>query len=94
MPTPISKTIIMRMKINVELLLQIKLSCIELMKDSPILIYVAFYEPLHEWLIGMAEGWNPVLQLVLNIMAVISGGARLLPVFEKWFGPKKEEGAE
>jgi hypothetical protein len=82
----------MRMRTNVELLLQIKLSCIELMKDSPVLIYVAFYEPLHEWLINIAEGWNPVLQLVLNIMAVIYGVARLLPVFSKWFGPKKEEG--
>ena len=90
----ISKTIIMRMKVNVELLLQIKLSCIELMKDSPVLIYVAFYEPLHNWLINVAEGWNPVLQLILNIMAVVYGVARLLPVFEKWFGNKKEEGTE
>lgn len=81
----------MRMRTNVELLLQIKLSCIELMKDSPVLIYVAFYEPLHDWLISIAEGWNPVLQLVLNIMAVIYGVARLLPVFNNWFGPKKEE---
>ena len=76
----------MRMRTNVELILQIKLSCIELMKDSPVLIYVAFYEPLHDWLIRIAEGWNPVLQLVLNIMAVIYGVARLLPVFNKWFG--------
>jgi len=74
------------MRTNVELILQIKLSCIELMKDSPVLIYVAFYEPLHDWLIRIAEGWNPVLQLVLNIMAVIYGVARLLPVFNKWFG--------
>ena len=80
----------MRMKINVDLLLQIKLSCIELMKDSPILIYVAFYEPLHDWLIRIAEGWNPVLQLILNIMAVIYGVARLLPVFNNWFGKTQQ----
>jgi len=79
------------MRTNVELILQIKLSLIELVKDSPVLIYVAFYEPLHDWLIRIAEGWNPVLQLVLNIMAVIYGVARLLPVFNNWFGPKKEE---
>ena len=81
----------MRMRTNVELILQIKLSLIELMKDSPVLIYVAFYEPLHDWLIRIAEGWNPVLQLVLNIMAVIYGVARLLPVFSNWFGKKEEE---
>jgi hypothetical protein len=84
----------MRMRNNVELILQVKLSLIELVKDSPVLIYVAFYEPLHDWLISIAEGWNPVLQLVLNIMAAIYGVARLMPVFEKWFGHKKEEGAE
>ena len=74
-----------------ELLLQIKLSCIELMKDSPVLIYVAFYEPLHEWLINIAEGWNPVLQLVPNLMAVIYGVASLLPVFTNWFCSTNEE---
>jgi hypothetical protein len=79
-----------RMKVNVDLLLQIKLSFIELVKDSPVLIYVAFYEPLHDWLIKIAEGWNPVLQLILNIMAVIYGVARLLPVFSNWFGSKDE----
>ena len=75
-----------RMKINVDLLFQIKLACVELVKDSPVLLYVAFYEPLHNWLINVAEGWNPVLQLILNIMAVIYGVARLLPVFKNWFG--------
>lgn len=89
MLTPISKTK-RKMKVNVDLILQIKLSCIELMKDSPVLIYVAFYEPLHEWLVKIAEGWNPVLQLILNIMAVIYGVARLLPVFSNWFGSKDD----
>jgi hypothetical protein len=81
----------MRMKINVDLLFQIKLACIELMKDSPVLSYVAFYEPLHDWLITVADGWNPVLQLILNIMAVIYGVARLLPVFRNWFGKPSEK---
>lgn len=79
-----------RMKINVDLLFQIKLACVELVKDSPVLLYVAFYEPLHNWLINVAEGWNPVLQLILNIMAMIYGVARLLPVFKKWFGNSEE----
>lgn len=80
----------MRMKINVDLLLHVKLACVELLKDSPVLIYVAFYDPLHEWLISVADGWNPVLQLILNIMAVIYGVARLLPVFKNWFGKPGE----
>jgi hypothetical protein len=81
----------MRMKINVDLLFQMKLACIELMKDSPVLIYVAFYDPLHNWLITVADGWNPVLQLILNIMALIYGVARLLPVFRNWFGKSSEK---
>jgi len=84
----------MRMRTNVELILQIKLSLIELVKDSPVLIYVAFYEPLHDWLISIAEGWNPVLQLALNIMAFIYGVARLLPVFNNWFGKGQQPNEE
>jgi len=62
---------------------------IELVKDSPLVLYVAFYEPLHEWLSLVADDWNPILQLLLNVMAVIWGVARLVPIFKKWFG--KEE---
>jgi hypothetical protein len=78
------------MKINDwDSLISAKLYIIELVKDSPLVLYVAFYEPLHEWLSLVADDWNPILQLLLNVMAVIWGVARLVPIFKKWFG--KEE---
>lgn len=73
-------------------ILDTKLFALELVKDSPLVLYVAFYEPLHSWLTIMAEEWNPVLQLLLNIIAVLYGVARLIPIFKSWFGkPEQEE---
>jgi hypothetical protein len=74
-------------------ILDTKLFALELIKDSPLVLYVAFYEPLHSWLTIMAEEWNPVLQLLLNIIAVLYGVARLVPIFKSWFG-KEEENVE
>ena len=64
---------------------QTKLYALELLKDSPLVLYIAFYEPLHDWLSMMADEWNPVLQLFLNIIAVLYGIARLVPIFKTWF---------
>jgi len=66
-------------------ILSTKLYALELVKDSPLVLYIAFYEPLHNWLSLMAEEWNPVLQLLLNIIAVLYGIARLVPIFKGWF---------
>jgi len=71
-------------------ILDSKLFALELIKDSPLVLYVAFYEPLHSWLTIMAEEWNPVLQLLLNIIAVLYGVARLVPIFKSWFGKEEE----
>lgn len=64
---------------------------LEIVKDSPLVLYVAFYEPVHDWLSVMATEWNPVLQLVLNIIAVLYGVARLIPIFKNWFSKADEE---
>jgi hypothetical protein len=71
---------------NLGSIIDAKIYAYELIKDSPLVLYVAFYEPLHDWLTIVAEGWNPILQLLLNIMAVIWGVARLIPLFKKWMG--------
>jgi len=72
-------------------ILRAKLILIEVVKDTPLVLYIAFYEPMHNWLISMAEEWNPVLQLLLNIIAVLYGVARLIPIFKSWFVQTKEE---
>jgi hypothetical protein len=64
---------------------------LEIVKDSPLVLYIAFYEPLHNWLKMMAEDWNPVLQLILNIIAVLYGIARLVPIFKSWTQKVPEE---
>lgn len=80
------------MKIHgVNEVLNVKLYLLEVMKDSPLVLYVAFYEPFHNWLTAMAEEWNPVLQLILNIIAVLYGVARLIPIFKGWFGKADPE---
>lgn len=80
------------MKISgIKEVLDAKLYALEVVKDSPIVLYVAFYEPFHDWLTVMAEEWNPVLQLLLNIIAVLYGVARLIPIFKGWFGKAEQE---
>lgn len=68
-----------------------KLMVAEILKDSPLVLYVAFYEPLHSYLTTVAEDWNPILQFVLNIIAVIWGVARLIPIFKKWFNVTEQD---
>ena len=57
---------------------------IDVIKDSPILIYVAFYQPLHDWLIVIAEQWNPILQLILNLLALFYAIHRFIPIYRAW----------
>lgn len=76
----------MRFFDDVDEFVKAKLFMIELLKDSPLVLYVAFQEPLHKYLSTIAEDWNPILQFVLNIIAFIWGIARLIPIFKGWFG--------
>jgi len=57
----------------------------ESIKDSPLILYITFYHPFHDWLSTIAYDWNPILQFVLNIIAIIWGVARLVPIFRKWW---------
>lgn len=77
---------------TLESILEVKAMTYEIVKDSPLLLYLAFYEPLHSWLINVAEGWNPVLKFFLNILMVIYGVFRLAVIVKNWDkNPKIEE---
>ena len=77
---------------DVDDIIKTKLLLWDLTKDSPVVLSVAFYEPLQGWLSTFAEDWNPILQLLLNIIAIIWGVARLIPLFKKWFGNDDNSG--
>ena len=72
-------------------ILEIKATAIEVMKDSPLLAYVAFYEPLHSWLNHMAEGWNPLAKFVLNVVMVVYGVLRIIAIVRAWNKPSKDD---
>lgn len=74
----------------IENIIEVKLLAVELVKDSPLLLYVAFYEPFHTWLINVAEGWNPILKFFLNIFAVAYGVARVAAIIKNWNVPQKK----
>lgn len=65
-------------------ILDAKLYALEMVKDSPLVLYVTFYDPLHQWLATVADEWNPVIQLVLNILALLFGIARITPIIKGW----------
>jgi hypothetical protein len=79
------------MKSHIQGILEIKAAIIEVAKDSPLLAYMAFYEPLHDWLSGMAEGWNPFAKFVLNVVMVIYGLLRIAAVLKGWNKPQQQE---
>ena len=54
------------MKTTIQEVLEIKATMLEVAKDTPLLAYMAFYEPLHNWVSQIAEGWNPFAKFVLN----------------------------
>lgn len=72
-------------------ILEIKATVMEVAKDSPLLAYVAFYEPLHNWLNLMAEGWNPVAKFLLNVVMVVYGVMRIIAIFKSWDDKGKDD---
>jgi hypothetical protein len=77
---------------TLESILEVKAMTYEIVKDSPLLLYLAFYEPLHSWLISVADGWNPVLKFFLNILMVIYGVFRVAVIIKNWDkNPKIED---
>lgn len=82
------------MKSHIQDILEIKATVLEVAKDSPLLAYMAFYEPLHNWLSGMAEGWNPFAKFALNVVMVIYGILRIATILKGWNKPEKEDNDE
>lgn len=78
------------MKTHIQDILEIKAAIIEVAKDSPLLAYMAFYEPLHNWVSGVAEGWNPFAKFILNVVMVIYGLLRIAAIVKTW-GDKTEK---
>jgi hypothetical protein len=78
------------MKTTIQDIIEIKATIVEVAKDSPLLAYMAFYEPLHGWLSGMAEGWNPFAKFTLNVVMVIYGILRIAAIVKGWTKPEKE----
>ena len=72
-------------------ILEIKATIVEVAKDSPLLAYFAFYEPLHTWMSGIAEGWNPFAKFTLNVVMVVYGVLRIVAILNTWDKEKKDE---
>lgn len=79
---------------KIQEILEIKATMLEVAKDSPLLAYVAFYEPLHEWLNLMAEGWNPLAKFILNVVMVVYGVLRIVAIIRNWNKPSKGNDAD
>ena len=78
------------MKTHIQDILEIKAAIIEVAKDSPLLAYMAFYEPLHNWMSGVAEGWNPFAKFILNVVMVVYGLLRIAAIVKGWNKPEKD----
>jgi hypothetical protein len=72
------------MKTTIQEVLEIKATMMEIAKDTPLFAYMAFYEPLHNWVSGIAEGWNPFAKFVLNIVMVVYGILRIIALIRGW----------
>lgn len=72
-------------------ILEIKVAIIEVAKDSPLIAYMAFYEPLHTWMSGVAAGWDASAKFVLNVVMAIYGIFRIIDIIRKWKTPKDVE---
>ena len=82
------------MKSHIQDILEIKTAIIEVAKDTPLLAYMAFYEPLHNWMSGIAEGWNPSAKFVLNVVMVIYGILRIITILKNWGDTKPEQDSD
>lgn len=78
------------MKSHIQDILEVKAAIIEVAKDSPLLAYMAFYEPLHNWMSGVAEGWNPFAKFILNVVMVVYGLLRIAAIVKGWNKPEKD----
>lgn len=76
------------MKTTIQEVLEIKATMVEIAKDTPLLAYMAFYEPLHNWVSGIAEGWNPFAKFVLNVVMVVYGLLRIAALIKGWNKPE------
>ena len=72
-------------------ILEIKVAIIEVAKDSPLIAYMAFYEPLHTWMSGVAAGWDTSAKFVLNVVMTVYGIFRIIDIIRKWKDPKDGE---
>jgi hypothetical protein len=72
------------MRTTIQEVLEIKATMLEVAKDTPLVMYLAFYEPLHNWVSGIAEGWNPFAKFVLNIVMVVYGILRIIALIRGW----------
>jgi len=64
--------------------IDLKISAVELVKDSPIFLYAAFYEPIHSWLYDFANEMNPIIELLLNCLALGYALYRVYRVYNRW----------
>jgi len=76
------------MKTTMQEVLEIKATMMEIAKDTPLLAYMAFYEPLHNWVSGIADGWNPFAKFVLNVVMVVYGLLRIAALIRGWNKPE------
>jgi hypothetical protein len=82
------------MKSHIQDIIEIKAAIIEVAKDTPLLAYMAFYEPLHDWMNSMADGWNPSAKFFLNVVMVIYGILRIAAILRHWNDPKPDQDNE
>lgn len=76
---------------KIQEILEIKATIIEVVKDSPLIAYMAFYEPLHNWMSSVADGWDSVAKFILNIVMVVYGILRIIAIIKGWKNEEKEE---
>lgn len=65
-------------------ILEIKAAIVEVAKDSPLIAYMAFYEPLHTWMSGVAAGWDTSAKFILNVVMSVYGILRIIDIIRKW----------
>jgi hypothetical protein len=77
------------MKTTLEVIWQTKLAIVEFLKDSPLVLYVVFYEPFHDWLMQVAVEWNPILKFFLNILMLTYGLFRFVSILRNYVKGKQ-----
>ena len=82
------------MKSHIQDIIEIKTAILEVAKDSPLVAYMAFYEPLHNWLSGMADGWNPLAKFLLNVIMAVYGVLRIVAILKGWNKPNPQEDSD